>query len=190
MSAQQIAPVPEHVCYVHCNFCNTILAVNPIWSLCLPHRSLPLSISQFFASLCLWSADLQGVDAWNDWLRACMHHRIVNFVGFGCSSCWISSFASSKLFCKGRTYGISESPPSCRPSIFIFGQSPLNFLPSLFNCRFQFFEWKLLAGFLCLSNLTSSLHHGHEGRRSRSTDIENWMLLAPFPLIKSWEQHD
>lgn len=28
MSAQQIAPVPEHVCYVHCNFCNTILAVS------------------------------------------------------------------------------------------------------------------------------------------------------------------
>ncbi|NP_001141765.1 Protein YABBY 2 [Zea mays] len=24
----QIAPVPEHVCYVHCNFCNTILAVS------------------------------------------------------------------------------------------------------------------------------------------------------------------
>ncbi|KAF0923714.1 hypothetical protein E2562_006686 [Oryza meyeriana var. granulata] len=27
MSAQ-IAPAPEHVCYVHCNFCNTILAVS------------------------------------------------------------------------------------------------------------------------------------------------------------------
>nr|AOX47503.1 YAB2.1 [Zea mays subsp. mays]AOX47504.1 YAB2.1 [Zea mays subsp. mays]AOX47505.1 YAB2.1 [Zea mays subsp. parviglumis] len=27
-SAAQIAPVPEHVCYVHCNFCNTILAVS------------------------------------------------------------------------------------------------------------------------------------------------------------------
>ncbi|OEL34868.1 Protein YABBY 2 [Dichanthelium oligosanthes] len=28
MSAQ-ITPAPEHVCYVHCNFCNTILAVTP-----------------------------------------------------------------------------------------------------------------------------------------------------------------
>uniref|UniRef100_A0A0E0NYX3 Uncharacterized protein n=2 Tax=Oryza TaxID=4527 RepID=A0A0E0NYX3_ORYRU len=27
MSAQ-IVPAPEHVCYVHCNFCNTILAVS------------------------------------------------------------------------------------------------------------------------------------------------------------------
>ncbi|KAL6637526.1 hypothetical protein ACP70R_025098 [Stipagrostis hirtigluma subsp. patula] len=27
MSAQ-IAPAPEHVCYVHCNFCNTVLAVS------------------------------------------------------------------------------------------------------------------------------------------------------------------
>ncbi|KAJ1294372.1 hypothetical protein BS78_01G141400 [Paspalum vaginatum] len=28
MSTTQIAPVMEHVCYVHCNFCNTILAVS------------------------------------------------------------------------------------------------------------------------------------------------------------------
>ncbi|KAG2547147.1 hypothetical protein PVAP13_9KG067400 [Panicum virgatum] len=28
MSSAQIAPPPEHVCYVHCNFCNTILAVS------------------------------------------------------------------------------------------------------------------------------------------------------------------
>uniref|UniRef100_A0A0D9VWY4 Uncharacterized protein n=1 Tax=Leersia perrieri TaxID=77586 RepID=A0A0D9VWY4_9ORYZ len=28
MSAQIALPAPEHVCYVHCNFCNTILAVS------------------------------------------------------------------------------------------------------------------------------------------------------------------
>ncbi|TKV92263.1 hypothetical protein SEVIR_9G153200v4 [Setaria viridis] len=28
MSAPQIVPALEHVCYVHCNFCNTILAVS------------------------------------------------------------------------------------------------------------------------------------------------------------------
>ncbi|RCV41655.1 hypothetical protein SETIT_9G154300v2 [Setaria italica] len=28
MSAPQIVPALEHVCYVHCNFCNTILAEN------------------------------------------------------------------------------------------------------------------------------------------------------------------
>jgi hypothetical protein len=40
--SSQITPVPEHVCYVHCNFCNTILAVNCALA---PISSDPLALS-------------------------------------------------------------------------------------------------------------------------------------------------
>ena len=48
----------ERVCYVHCNFCNTILAVQP--SILLYYFSLSLSMlySKLFVMPCLSSADL------------------------------------------------------------------------------------------------------------------------------------
>ncbi|XP_021312905.1 protein YABBY 2 [Sorghum bicolor] len=50
MSAQQIAPVPEHVCYVHCNFCNTILALQRRGNVFLQHITDLLKIRRIKAS--------------------------------------------------------------------------------------------------------------------------------------------
>ncbi|OEL31696.1 Protein YABBY 6 [Dichanthelium oligosanthes] len=55
MSAQ-IAPAADHVCYVHCNFCNTVLAVRSIYMLPAYDLSsyISLSLVQLSLSLSLW----------------------------------------------------------------------------------------------------------------------------------------
>ena len=163
MSSAQIAPPPEHVCYVHCNFCNTILAVTPsAWYL-----SLFLSALSCLLPVLLRLRPLKRMqiykerDAWNHWLWHYFRHDIANYIWRTC----IGDPAGFR-FSLDRNFWI---PPLSFHSLpffdLLFSRGFSGFFLSVSTLQFGLIFFKReRAGLDIVPFNWVLLHHGHERR--------------------------